>query len=122
MTKAACVHSFFSSFGIRAYEESSVPDNAALPYLTYGLVTSSGGEECAVNADLWYGGSSQTEANAKTEEISAHLGSGGVVLPCDGGRIRIRRGEPFAFSVKEDGRYDVCRKTVNLFVMYLTRD
>ena len=122
MTKAACVHAFFSSFGIRAYEEASVPDDAAMPYLTYGLVTSSGGEECAVTADLWYGGPSRVEVNAKSEEISAALGSGGVMLPCDGGRIRIRRGEPFAFSVKEDGKYEICRKTVNLFVMYLTHN
>jgi len=122
MTKAAAVHDFFSSFGLRAYEESSVPDDAKLPYITYGLVTASGGYECPVNADLWYCGSSWTEINAKTDEISTVLGSGGVMLACDGGKIRMRRGEPFAVSVNDEKRADVRHKSVNLFAMYLTHD
>jgi len=122
MTKAAAVHGFFSSFGLRAYEESSVPDDAEMPYITYGLVTGSSGYECAMNADLWYSGRSRTEINAKTEEISAILGIGGVMLDCDGGRIRIRRGEPFALSVNDERQADVLHKSVNIFAMYLTKD
>ena len=34
---AAALYTFFSSFGIPAYVEYNVPDNAALPYITYEL-------------------------------------------------------------------------------------
>ena len=122
MTKAAAVHDFFSSFGLCAYEESSVPDDAKMPYITYGLVTASGGYECAVNADLWYCGNSWTEINAKTEEISAWLGAGGVMLLCDGGRIRMRRGKPFAVSVNDAKNDGVRHKSLNIFAMYLTHN
>lgn len=122
MTKAAAVHSFFASFGLNAYEESSVPQNAGMPYITYELATGSLGQECAVNADLWYADASWVGINAKTEEISSALGVGGVIIGCDGGRIRIRRGEPFAVSVKEETRSDVRHKSLNVFVMYLTND
>lgn len=41
MTKAAALHSFFSGFGLTAYEENSVPDDAVFPYITYSLTTDS---------------------------------------------------------------------------------
>lgn len=37
MTAEQVVHSFWSSFGLTAYDENSVPDNAQLPYITYNL-------------------------------------------------------------------------------------
>jgi len=38
MTKAAALHQFFSGFGMDAYTDSSVPDDAVFPYLTYELI------------------------------------------------------------------------------------
>ena len=39
MTKAAAIYQFWNSFGLTAYEENTVPDDAAFPYITYQLVT-----------------------------------------------------------------------------------
>ena len=41
MTKAEALHSFYSSFGLTAYEENSVPDDAEFPYITYNITTDS---------------------------------------------------------------------------------
>ena len=35
MDKQQAIHGFWSSFGITAYDENSVPDDAELPYITY---------------------------------------------------------------------------------------
>ena len=46
MTKAEALHGFYSSFGLRAYEASSVPtgeDAPAFPYLTYDFAADSFG-------------------------------------------------------------------------------
>ena len=35
MDKAQALHSFWSGFGLTAYDENTVPDGAQLPYITY---------------------------------------------------------------------------------------
>ena len=37
MTAEQTLHSFWSSFGLTAYDENSVPDDAVLPYITYSV-------------------------------------------------------------------------------------
>ena len=54
MTKAAALHSFYSSFGLTAYEENSVPDDAEFPYITYNITTDSfGNYSTARTFSLW---------------------------------------------------------------------
>lgn len=119
-TKAAAVQSFLSGFGIPAYPVSSVPDDAEMPYLTYTLVIGVWGEgEQNVPVDVWYRGESEAKPNAKVQEISSALGIGGVLLPCDGGAVWVKRGEPFAQTVQDEDNA-VKRRLVNLSVEYET--
>lgn len=121
-TKAAAVHAFLSSFGIPAYAATSVPDDADFPYLTYYLVDGAwGDEEQAMQVDLWYYGSSEAPANAKVQEVSQAVGLGGVLLPCDGGAIWVKRGSPFAQTVADgSGDDSIKRRYINLDVEYET--
>lgn len=101
MTKAAAIYDFWSLFGLTAYEENSVPtgDGAPdFPYLTYELITSDSLDRIQGSVSLWYRDTSWATVNAKTDEISMTI-SGGVVLPCDGGAVIIRKGSPFAQSM-----------------------
>ena len=50
MTKAAAIYQFWSGFGLTAYEENTVPTDAAFPYITYQLVTDSFDREVAATA------------------------------------------------------------------------
>ena len=68
MTKAAAIYQFWSGFGLTAYEENTVPDDATFPYITYQLVTDSFDREIPLTASLWYRSESWTGINAKTEE------------------------------------------------------
>ena len=120
MTKAAAIYRSWSGFGLTAYEENTVPEDAAFPYITYQLVTDSFDREVAATASLWYRGESWTAINAKTEEISAHIGLGGKIIKCDGGRIWIKRGQPFAQNMGDESDDLIKRKYLNLTFEFMT--
>ena len=125
MTKAAAIYNFWSSFGLRAFDEDAVPtgdDAPEYPYITYELITDSLDNPVAMTASLWYRGSSWTAPNAKAEEIGAYIGRGGIILSCDGGGIWINRGTPFAQSMRDDNDDLIRRKIINIQAEYLTAD
>ena len=120
MTKAAAIYQFWNSFGLTAYEENTVPDDATFPYITYQLVTDSFDREVASTASLWYRGESWTDINAKTEEISQKISRGGKIISCDGGAIWLKRGQPFAQSMGDDSDDQIKRKYINLVAEFMT--
>ena len=123
MTKEAALYNFWSMFGIPAYEENSVPsgeDGAEFPYITYQVVADSFGNDVAMAGSVWYRSTSWKEANAKAQEISNVLSSGGVTLACDGGIIWLRRGVPFAQSMGDDSDDLIKRKYINITAEFIT--
>lgn len=126
MTKASALYNFFSSFGIEAYEETLVPtgdETPKFPYLTYQLVTDSFDNEVLIPVSLWYRSEASLLAlNSKTEEISQRIGRGGVFLDCDGGKIWIKRGSPFAQTMSDPEDNTIRRKYINITAEFLTAD
>ena len=122
MTKAAAIYQFWSGFGLMAYEENTVPDDAAFPYLTYQLVTDSFDHEVSVAASLWYRSESWTAINAKTEEISHTISRGGKIIPFDGGAIWLKRGQPFAQNMGDESDDLIKRKYLNVTAEFITAD
>nr|DAO63073.1 MAG TPA: protein of unknown function (DUF5072) [Caudoviricetes sp.] len=121
MTKAAALHSFFSSFGLTAYQENAVPDEATFPYITYTVTTDTfPAGEVALSMSLWYRSPSWTAINAKTEQISTAIGYGGRVVDCDSGKIWVKRGQPFANSMGDNTDSLIKRKLINISAEYLT--
>lgn len=128
-TKAAAIHTFFSSFGLDTYEENSVYDMdepPAMPYITYSLNTGAfdpNTNGTALSVNLWYRSESWVPINAKVEEISRAIGRGGTRLRCDGGYILIRRNDSnFAQSMGDSVDDRVKRKYITLSVEYFTND
>lgn len=122
MTKAAAIYQFWNSFGLTAYEENSVPDEAQFPYITYQLVTDSFYSEVPVTASLWYRSESWTAINAKTEEISQKISRGGKIISCDGGAIWLKRGQPFAQNMGDESDDLIKRKYLNITAEFMTAD
>ena len=122
MTEAAAIYKFWSSFGLTAYEENTVPDDAAFPYITYQLVTDSFDREVPVTASLWYRSESWTGINAKTEEISQKISRGGKIIACDGGAIWLKRGQPFAQNMGDESDDLIKRKYINITAEFMTAD
>lgn len=126
MTKASALYNFFSSFDIEAYEETLVPTGEGapkFPYLTYQLITDSFDNEVLIPVSLWYRSEASLLAlNSKTEEISQRIGRGGVFLDCDGGKIWIKRGSPFAQTMSDPEDNTIRRKYINITAEFLTAD
>ena len=122
MTKAAAIYQFWSGFGLTAYEENSVPDDASFPYITYQLVTDSFDREIPLTASMWYRSESWTAINAKTDEISQRIGRGGKIISCDGGAIWLKRGQPFAQSMVDKSDDLIKRKYLNITAEFMTAD
>lgn len=122
MTKGAVLHQFFERF-LTFYAASSVPEDAIFPYGTYELVTDTWeGGEVGLTVNLWFYTESEAIPNAKVQQISEAIGSGGVVLPCDGGYIWIKRGSPWSQSLPDDTAPSIKRRYLNVTVEYLTKN
>ena len=122
MTKAAAIYQFWNSFGLTAYEENTVPTDAAFPYITYQLVTDSFDREIQLTASIWYRSESWTDINAKTEEISQKISRGGKIISCDGGAIWLKRGQPFAQNMRDESDDLIKRKYLNITAEFMTAD
>jgi hypothetical protein len=128
VTKAAAINEFWNSFGLKAFEENTLLDvdengqeiKPEFPYITYQLVTDSFDREVATTANIWYRTTGWKAINAKTEEISAHIGLGGKIIKCDGGRIWIKRGQPFAQNMGDESDDLIKRKYLNVNIEYFT--
>lgn len=123
-TKAAAYHSFWSQFGIPAFEENSVPDGEdapGFPRITYQFGTDAFSDyPIALSVSVWYRSSSWVDINAKTEEIAAAIGRGGITVPCDGGNFWITRGSPWALSMGDENDDLIKRKVLNVNILFNT--
>ena len=130
MTKAAAIHEFWNSFGLKAFEENYVkeadengnPTDPQFPYITYQLVTDSFDREVAATASVWYRDYGWKKANAKAEEISKKIGASGKKIAVDGGGIWIKRGQPFAQNMGDESDDLIKRKYINISIVFITQD
>lgn len=119
MTKSSAIHKFWSSFGIPAYNETTVPDEAKLPYITYSLVTDSYGSNIALSGSVWFRSTSWVGINQKVEEIATAL-SGVMFIECDGGAVKLEAGTPFATRIGDDTDGMIRRALINVTAEFLT--
>lgn len=102
MNKAQALNTFWNSFSLNAYDESTVPDGLALPYITYSFSENDFGTSVSLTASIWYRSKRWSEITAKFEEISDTIGRGGVMIPYEGGAIWLKKGSPFGQRVREE--------------------
>lgn len=100
MTEVAkALNAFYSGFGLMAYSENSVPDDAQLPYITYTVPQSGVFESATHQVRVWYetdkSAPSNVQVNAKADEIIAAIGQG-VKLKAGRGFVCIYPGVPLA--------------------------
>lgn len=101
MTQAAAIAAFYSSFGIDAYPENAVPNDAKMPYLTYELKMGYFGDRYSSAINLYYRTESEKKPNDKAKEIGDVIGYGGKLLPCEDGTIWITRAEPWFTPINQ---------------------
>lgn len=118
MDKIQAYHNFWQSFQIPAYDETTVPDGAVLPYITYNVLSGGFEDSLYPTASLWYRGTSWEEITLKSDTIFAVIGTGGVLVPFDGGAVWIKRGQPFAQRMSDPDSL-IRRIMLNLEIEYI---
>ena len=102
MDSMQALHAFWAGFGIRAYDENTVPTGAELPYITYAARQGYWGQTVALTASIWYRDMSWSSITAKAEQIGDALAHGGLFVRFDGGILWLRRGTPFAQRMSDE--------------------
>ncbi len=111
MDKMQALDSFWGGFGLMAYDQNTVPDDAALPYITYEAASDDFGNSVQLNASIWYRSASWAGASRMEEHIAKSIGRGGVMIPFEGGAMWIRKGTPWAQRMS-DPNDDMIRRVV----------
>lgn len=123
MDRDQAMHQFWSGFGIKAYDENTVPDDALEKnddhYLTYVFINTGFNMPTLASASLWYRDTSWAAIAAKTQQIGNFLGEGGTIVPYDDGALWIKRGSPFAQRMGDED--DTIRRVyINVEIEYLS--
>lgn len=94
MKTARALYDFFTGFGIPAYVENNVPDDALLPYITYELAEPDPMEQASFTARVWYIDESFAAIISTVDAIKHAIGNG-YSIPVDGGVIWLWRDTNF---------------------------
>lgn len=119
MDKWQGLHSFWSSFGIPAYDENSVPDDAQMPYITYTAEISAFEDALLLTASIWYKSDSWAQISQKAEQIARALSAYYLVRLDNDEYLFLTQGSPFAQRMK-DPNDTVKRIYLNLMGEYFS--
>lgn len=121
MDKAQALHAFWSQFGLPAYDAATVPDGAAMPYITYSSATDSIDSRLPLNASLWYRSTTWAEIERKAEEIARVIAeNGSYIKDVESGYLWLSKGTPFAQRMREENDSGIRRIYLNITAEYLT--
>ena len=123
MDKWQALHNFWNSFGIPAYDATSVysgENSPEPPYITYEAQTGAVGQILSLTASIWYRSTSWKEISQKADEIAEHIGVGYGILDVDGGYLWIVRGQPFAQRMSDPEDDMIRRMYIIVNAEYLT--
>lgn len=113
------LYTFFSGFGLDAYPENTVPDDAQLPYITYQIAVPEWENPVSLYARVWYRSASFAGISAKVGEIDNAIGPG-AVIPFKDGAIWIYKGTPFAQYMPMDGDPNLKCMYLNMSIQSIT--
>lgn len=119
--KWQAIDEFWNSFGLTAYDELSVPDDAVMPYITYSAAVSNFENPVALSASLWYRSTSWGPVSKKSDQISAVI-EGYAIRKIDGGYMFITRGDPFAQRMSDPSDDVIKRIYINIMAEFFTNN
>lgn len=120
MNKVQALHTFWNSFGIPAYDETTVPDSADFPYMTYSMATDRLGNIVPISLNIYYRSNSWRDATLKSEEIAKRIKENGYeMIKFDKGYVYLTSGTPFAQRVAIDEDRAIKRIYMNILAEFL---
>ena len=124
MDKWQAQQSFWSGFGLTAYDEMTVPDDAVMPYITYEAVAGNIGAKTQVSASLWYRSNSWQEICKKADLIAATISADErPAIKIDNGYMMVRVPDGVMHSDRMDEPTDSSVRRIRFVVEleFLTR-
>ena len=100
MVKEQALHRFFSQFAT-AYEQNTVPENAALPRITYSVATDFFDRPVSLTASIWSRSMSWVQATEIKDAIEEAIGYGGMTMKYNNGMLWIKPGHPFSAPMSD---------------------
>ncbi len=119
MDKEEALYRFWASFGLPAYDENIVPDDAELPYITFEAAVSDFDREIPLTASLWYRSDVWDDVIAKAKEIVAAIGKGGKIVNYDGGAMWIKTSSPQYQRMSEPADDTVRRIRIDVTIEFI---
>lgn len=91
---ASALYDFWSSFGMPAFPEGSVPEKQALPYITYHVTYPEWKEQSSTYATVWTHSPSYVPLAQVVDQIEETIGEG-VQLDTDDGFLMLYKDRTF---------------------------
>ena len=107
------LNQFFSQFGT-AYIETSVPESAEFPYITYKCGSEDWNNKALISCSIYSKSSSYVELSEIAEKI-LDSARNGAIINVDGGYLCIYLGEP-EFQIIPNADYDIRQGYINFVV------
>lgn len=121
MDKAQAIHNFWNSFGLKAYDENSVPDDVTFPYITYNVQTDSMDRVLNLYGSIWYRDTSWAQISQKSDEIAKALyNTSPYLLKLNKGYLWLTKGQPFAQRMGDPSDDMIRRMYLNIQAEFLT--
>jgi hypothetical protein len=120
MNKYEALHKFWSSFGVEAYDENTVPDDAKLPYITYSVSVGSFDYPVSATVSIFDRSMKWVSVTEIANRIENALKNGGVNLDYDDGTIWVRMGTPWAQRLSDVSNDTIRRIVLNLEVEFIS--
>ena len=118
MNKQEAFYSWLSGFSLPVYAEGSVPNNAALPYITFSWSQAQTFDSVSVTATAYARTKSAKKLTSACDSIVNDLAQGGVTLQCTDGLLWLTSASPAmqCFELEE------CLKGcyININIQFLT--
>ena len=124
MDKWQGLQSFWESFGIPAYDENTVPDDAVMPYITYSAAVGPYEAVIPMSASIWYYGTDWKNVSNKADQISLVLSSLVTIKLNDHQYLVLSKANEsqFAQRVYDETNDLVKRVYLTITGQFLTRD
>lgn len=120
MDKQQAFYSLWSSFGVPAFDESRVPEDAPDQRITYQVIVDSIDEPVFPTATLWTKSTSWTWLDAKLKEISDYI-EDMLPIQLDEGYMNVTKGSPWAQRTTDPADSTVIGYRLNLGIEFLTK-
>lgn len=120
MDRWEALYNFWSSFGVPAYDDTSVPSDASFPYITYEGQVGPFEQIQTITASIWTESRSWLQADTISDQIEEYIKNMGCPK-IKGGRYRVYIGDtPFAQNMGDPDNDLIKRKLLHVNFEFMT--